>query len=210
MKRTPQKPRARRVGAVAAKPPAAAGAVPGAGTVLLGVAGGIAAYKVAVLASQLVQAGLPVRVAMTPRATEFVGALTFEGLTGSKAILSATQVDADGSPPHIAAAARARVYVIAPATADLLARLAAGVCDDPVSLLAITCRCPILVCPAMNDAMWTSAVVQRNVAELRRRGVRLLGPVTGHLAEGYDAIGRMVEPEQILAAVSAILRGAKA
>jgi phosphopantothenoylcysteine synthetase/decarboxylase len=78
-----------------------------------------------------------------------------------------------------------------------------------VSLLAITCRCPILVCPAMNDAMWTAAAVQDNCAILRRRGVELLGPVQGHLAEGYDAIGRMVEPESIQTRIEAVLAGAR-
>ena len=168
--------------------------------VLLGVGGGIAAYKLAFLASRLVQRGAEVRVAMTPRATEFVGALTFAGLTGRQPILSPTQVDRDGTVPHIAAATRAQVYLIAPATADLLASLALGAAGDPVSLLALTCRCPIVVCPAMNDAMWTAASVQANVAALRARGLHFLGPVEGHLAEGYDAIGRMVEPEAMLAA----------
>jgi phosphopantothenoylcysteine decarboxylase/phosphopantothenate--cysteine ligase len=167
--------------------------------VLLGVGGGIAAYKVAALASQLVQQGCRVRVAMTPRALEYVGALTFEGLTGRKAVVSPTQVDADGSVPHIAAARAAQVYVIAPATADLIARLRAGVADDAVALLALTCRCPRLLCPAMNDAMWLHPSVQDNVAVLRDRGWRFLGPVTGRLAEGYEAVGRMVEPEQIAA-----------
>lgn len=169
--------------------------------VLLGVGGGIAAYKVAALASRLVQRGHPVRVAMTPRATEFVGPLTFAGLTGRPVVRSSTQVDPDGQVPHITAAAGAAIYVIAPTTADLLARLAAGACDDPVALLAVTCRCPIVVCPAMNDAMWLSTPVQHNVALLRARGIEMLGPVVGHLAEGYDAIGRMVEPEQILDAI---------
>ncbi len=156
------------------------------------------------VASRLVQLGWSVRVAMTPRATEYVGALTFEGLTGRKAILSSTQVDADGSVPHIAAARAAQVYCIAPATADLLGRLAAGVADDAVTLLALTCRCPILVCPAMNDAMWLHPVVQQNQTALRARGVHFLGPVEGHLAEGYDAIGRMVEPDRIVAEVQAL------
>ena len=175
--------------------------------VLLGVGGGIAAYKVAALASRLVQQGCSVRVAMTPRALEFVGALTFEGLTGRKAILSPTQVDADGSVPHIEAARRAQVYVVAPASADLLARFCAGLADDAVALLMLTCRCPILLCPAMNDAMWQHEATQRNVEVLRARGVHLLGPVVGHLAEGYDAIGRMVEPEQILAAIEQHAKG---
>ncbi|MCA8973981.1 MAG: phosphopantothenoylcysteine decarboxylase [Planctomycetes bacterium] len=168
--------------------------------VLLGVGAGIAAYKVAALASSLVQAGHGVRVAMTADAVKFVGAATFAGLSGRPVILASTQIDPDGGVPHIEAARRAEVFVIAPATADLLARLAAGTAADPVSLLALTCRCPLLVCPAMNDAMWTATAVQDNVAKLRRRGVHLLGPVTGHLAEGYDAIGRMVEPDAIQAA----------
>jgi phosphopantothenoylcysteine decarboxylase/phosphopantothenate--cysteine ligase len=175
--------------------------------VLLGVGGGIAAYKIAWLASRLVQRGASVRVAMTPQATEFVGALTFEGLTGNRAILSSTQVDADGSVPHIQAAQKAQVYVIAPATADLLARLAAGAAADPVALLALTCRCPILVCPAMNDAMWNHAAVQHNTAQLRARGLHFLGPATGHLAEGYDAVGRLVEPETILERALALAAG---
>lgn len=174
-------------------------------TVLLGVGGGIAAYKIAFLASRLVQRGCSVRVAMTQRATEFVGALTFEGLTGHKAILSSTQVDADGSLPHIEAARQAGAYVVAPATADLMARLHAGAADDPVALLALTCRCPVLFCPAMNDAMWNSPTVQQHTAALTARGWQRLGPVTGHLAEGYDAIGRMVEPDEILAATLRVL-----
>lgn len=167
--------------------------------VLLGVGGGIAAYKLAYIASRLVQDGHGVRVAMTGAATKFVGALTFAGLTGKQVILSATQVDADGGVPHIDAAKWAQVLVIAPATASLLHKLASGAADDPVALLALTCRCPVLVCPAMNDAMWLAPAVQENCERLRRRGWHFLGPVSGHLAEGYDAIGRMVEPEAIVA-----------
>lgn len=173
--------------------------------VLLGVGGGIAAYKLAALASSLVQRGDEVRVAMTPAATRFVGPATFGGLTGRVPILATTQIDPDGSVPHIDAARWAQVYCIAPATADLLAGLAAGVAGDPVTLLALTCRCPLLVCPAMNDAMWLAPAVQQNVAALRARGIELLGPVTGHLAEGYDAIGRMVEPAAIAQRLDALV-----
>jgi len=176
--------------------------------VLLGVCGGIAAYKIAFLASRLVQAGAKVRVAMTSHASDFVGAATFEGLTNTKVIRSTTQVDPDGSVPHIDAARAARIYVIAPATAQTLARLAHGAADDPVALLAITCRCPILVCPAMNDAMWNAPAVRANCDVLRQRGLEFVGPVQGHLAEGYDAIGRMVEPDAILARIVARLTAA--
>lgn len=176
--------------------------------VLLGVCGGIAAYKIAFVTSRLVQSGAKVRVAMTRHALDFVGAVTFEGLTNTKVILSPTQVDADGAVPHIDAAKAARIYVIAPATAQTLAKLALGAADDPVSLLALTCRCPILVCPAMNDAMWTSPAVRANCDVLRRRGFTFLGPVEGHLAEGYDAIGRMVEPDAILARITELATAA--
>ena len=169
--------------------------------VLLGVGGGIAAFKAAALASQLVQRGAEVRVAMTPGALEFVGARTFEGLTGKTVVLRSTQVDPDGSVPHITATQGADVLVIAPCTAGLLARLAAGSCADAVCLAAVSAECRRIVCPAMNDAMWREAAVQRNVETLRERGFEILGPVEGHLAEGYDAIGRMLEPEEILASV---------
>ena len=172
---------------------------------VLGVAAGVAAYKVAFVASRLVQLGVDVRVAMTPSALAFVGPATFGGLTSSQPILSSTQVDADGSVPHIDAAQGAGVYCIAPATAGVLAQLASGATDDPVALLATTVRCPIVLCPAMNDAMWERESVQQNVATLRARGCETLGPVEGHLAEGYDAIGRMVEPEAIVARLSSIL-----
>ena len=173
---------------------------------VLGVGGGIAAYKVAFLASRLVQQGVSVRVAMTPSALKFVGAVTFAGLTGSQPILSSTQVDDDGSVPHIDAAKHADVYCIAPATAGVLAQLATGAADDPVALLALSVTCPIVVCPAMNDAMWEAKAVAANVATLRERGVEICGPVTGHLAEGYDAIGRMVEPEAMLERLLEVLQ----
>lgn len=173
---------------------------------VLGVGGGIAAYKVAFLASRLVQKGVSVRVAMTPSATQFIGAVTFAGLTGSQPILTSTQVDDDGSVPHIDAAKNADVYCIAPATASILAKLAMGAADDPVALLALTSKCPIIVCPAMNDAMWHADATQRNVATLKGRGIEVLGPVTGHLAEGYDAIGRMVEPEAMLERLLEVLQ----
>ena len=172
---------------------------------VLGVAGGIAAYKVAFVASGLTQRGVDVRGAMTPSALQFVGPATFGGLTNSQPILSSTQVDADGTVPHIEAARGAGIYCIAPATAGVLAQLASGAADDPVALLATTVRCPLLICPAMNDAMWQKDSVQQAVAAVRDRGAEVLGPVEGHLAEGYDAIGRMVEPAAILERICAVL-----
>ncbi len=169
--------------------------------ILLGVGGGIAAFKAAALASQLVQRGVRVRVALSRGAEEFVGRRTFEGLTGLPAIVSSTQVDPDGSTPHIEETRRADLLLVAPATAALIARLAFGVADDPVTLAAVACRARRVLCPAMNDAMWQDPSVQRNIEGLRMDGWEILGPVEGRLAEGYAAIGRMLEPDQILAAV---------
>jgi phosphopantothenoylcysteine decarboxylase/phosphopantothenate--cysteine ligase len=169
--------------------------------VLVGVGAGIAAFKAAALVSQLVQRGAKVRVAMSRDAEAFVGRRTFEGLTGQPVVSSSTQIDADGSPPHIAATRDADVFVVAPATADLIARLAAGLCDDAVALAACACRARRIVCPAMNDAMWADPAVQRNVETLRTFGYEILGPAEGWLAEGYAGVGRMVEPESILEAV---------
>ncbi len=169
--------------------------------VLLGVGGGIAAFKAAALASQLVQAGCELRVAMTRDAHRFIGATTFAGLSGSQVIASSTQIDADGSAPHIQATKNADCLVIMPATASLIARLAAGVCDDPVTLCSVAFRGRRIACPAMNDAMWEDPSVQRNVDRLRADGFEILGPVEGHLAEGYAAMGRMIEPEAVIAAV---------
>lgn len=178
---------------------------PQSARILIGVGAGIAAYKVAFVVSRLVQRGHPVRVALSTWAHEFVGARTFEGLCGATAIRTPTQIDPDGSAPHIVATRSAALFVVAPATADLIARLAAGAADDAVCLAALACTAPRLLCPAMNDAMWQSAAVQDNVARLIARGWRVLGPVVGHLAEGYDAIGRMVEPEAILAEIDRLL-----
>ena len=172
--------------------------------VLLGVGGGIAAFKAAALTSQLVQHGYRVRVAMAHGAEMFVGSATFAGLTGLPVVVSSMQIDPDGSAPHVTLTKEAAVFVVAPATANILARLAAGVCDDPVSLAAVAATCPRIVCPAMNDAMWEDASVQRNLQVLRERGYEVLGPESGWLAEGYHATGRMVEPDTIFEAIRAI------
>ena len=169
--------------------------------ILLGVGGGIAAFKAAALASQLVQKGHHLRVAMTRDAGKFIGATTFAGLTGSQVIRSSTQIDFDGTLPHISATKELDCFVVFPATASLIARLAAGVCDDAVTVCAVACRARRILCPAMNDAMWADPGVRRNIATLRGDGYEILGPVEGHLAEGYAAMGRMVEPEDVLAAI---------
>ncbi len=169
--------------------------------VLLGVCGGIAAYKAAFLARVLRAEGADVTAVLTASATRFVGVETFAGLTGNPAY--AALWGADGTVVHVDLAQTADVLVIAPATANTLAKLAHGLADDLLSATALEFRGPIVVAPAMHAGMWTSPVTQANVAALAARGVRFTGPVEGALAHGDDGIGRLAEPEDILETVRA-------
>jgi phosphopantothenoylcysteine decarboxylase / phosphopantothenate---cysteine ligase len=165
------------------------------------VAGGIAAYKVADVVSRLVQAGCEVRVAMTAAATRFVGPATFHGLTGRPV---QTDLFAPDGPaePHVELGDWAQVALVAPATADLVARLAGGHADDLVAATVLAARCPVVVAPAMNDAMWAKAAVATNVATLRARGVTVVEPESGHLASGHSGAGRLPGAPALLAALA--------
>ena len=169
--------------------------------VLLGVCGGIAAYKAAFLARELRAEGADVTAVLTASATRFVGVETFAGLTGNPAYASLW--GADGTVVHVDLAQNADVLVIAPATANTLAKLAHGLADDLLSATALEFRGPIVVAPAMHAGMWTSPVTQANVAALAARGVRFIGPVEGALAHGDEGIGRLAEPEDIVETVRA-------
>ena len=160
------------------------------------VSGGIAAYKVVDLASALTQAGCEVRVAMTPSATRFVGPPTFQGVTGNPAL--AGLFDAGGSPePHVALGDWAQMILVAPATANVIGRIATGRSDDVVTATLLAARCPVVVAPAMNDAMWSKPAVQENLATLRRRGVTVVEPESGHLASGHTGTGRLAGAQAI-------------
>lgn len=176
--------------------------------VLLCVAGGIACYKSADLASKLVQARAGVSVAMTDAAQRFVCPLTFQALTGRRVHTSLWQGDEEYRSEHIALTDRAELMIVAPATADILAKLAAGIADDLVSTLALAAHgaCPILLAPAMNTRMWLAAPTQANVARLRDWRLHLVGPAEGHLACGTTGVGRMAEVAEILQAAAEILR----
>ncbi len=171
--------------------------------VLLGVSGGIAAYKAAALARALVTAGATVQTVLTPGATAFVGAATFAGLTGRPAH---SDVLADAHEiRHVAIARAADVAVFAPATANLLAKFATGLADDLVSS-AFTClTCPVVLAPAMHTEMWQHPATQANVALLAARGARIVGPDDGPLAGGDTGLGRLADDAAILAAVAAAL-----
>jgi len=170
--------------------------------VLLCVCGGIAAYKAADLVRRLRDAGAEVRVAMTENAQRFVGAQTFQALSGQPVRSSLWDAQAEAAMGHIELARWAQRIVIAPATANTLAKLAHGFADDLVSTLCLASAAPLAACPAMNHMMWKHPATQANIATLRARGVQVIGPDDGPLAEGESGPGRMAEPLAIVAALA--------
>lgn len=174
-------------------------------TVVLGVSGSIAAYKAAVIVRRLREAGAEVFVVMTPAAAQFVTPLTFRALSQQPVVADMWAAGVPWEEPHVALGERADLLLVAPATADMLARLAAGFGDDPVSATVLATRAPVVVAPAMSDAMAQSPAVQENLSRLVARGVHVLGPERGVLASGRIGLGRMTEPEAIVEAVAAIL-----
>ena len=174
-------------------------------TIVLGVSGSIAAYKAVEVASRLVQAGAAVEVVMTEAATKFIGPLTFRGITGNEPFVDLWATAGPHAEPHVALGRSADLYLIAPASASTIARIAHGVADDFVSLTALAMRGPTLIAPAMDALMWAHAATQANVATLRERGVGFLGPVEGRLASGEVGAGRLLEPAAIVDHVRARL-----
>ena len=170
--------------------------------VLLCVCGGIAAYKAADLVRRLREAGAEVRVAMTGNAQRFVDAQTFQALSGQPVRSSLWDAQAEAAMGHLELARWAQRIVIAPATANTLAKLAHGFADDLVSTLCLASTAPLAVCPAMNHVMWKHQATQQNMATLRARGVQVIGPEDGPLAEGESGPGRMAEPLAIVAALA--------
>jgi phosphopantothenoylcysteine decarboxylase/phosphopantothenate--cysteine ligase len=167
--------------------------------VLLGVTGGIAAYKACLLARLLVRDGAEVRVVLTRSATRFVGADTFSGLTGRPALVDLWS--APSTVPHVALAHEADVAVVAPLTANVLAKLAHGIADDLLTATLLELRAPVVVAPAMHTGMWESPATRANLQTLRDRGVVVVEPVAGPLAAGDEGPGRLAEPEAIRDAV---------
>jgi phosphopantothenoylcysteine decarboxylase/phosphopantothenate--cysteine ligase len=169
--------------------------------VLLGVTGGIAAYKAPELVRRLVERGCEVQVVMTRGAREFVGPLTFQAVSGRRVRDELWDSGAEAAMGHIELARWADVVIVAPATAHFLGTLAAGLADDLLSTLCLATTAPLVVAPAMNQAMWANPAVQANRALLEARGVRFLGPGTGDQACGETGLGRMLEPNDIAAAL---------
>ena len=170
--------------------------------VLLCVCGGIAAYKSADLVRRLRDAGAVVQVAMTENAQRFVGAQTFQALSHRPVRSSLWDAHAEAAMGHLELARWAQQVVIAPATANTIAKLANGFADDLVSTLCLATEAPIAIAPAMNHVMWKHPATQANIALLQSRGVQVIGPNDGPLAEGESGPGRMAEPAEIVAALA--------
>ncbi len=166
-------------------------------TVLLGVTGGIAAYKSASLASKLVKAGAEVRVIMTKNATNFINPITFESLTGHKCIVDTFDRNFEFQVEHVALAKKADVIMIAPATANIMAKLAHGLADDMLTTTVLASKAPKIIAPAMNTAMYENPVTRHNIELLQGYGMEVITPASGYLACGDTGAGKMPEPEEL-------------
>ena len=166
--------------------------------ILLGVTGGIAAYKIANLASMLKKQGANVKVIMTENACQFITPMTFETLTAQKVYTDTFDRNFEFKVDHIELGKWADVFLIAPATANIIGKLANGIADDMLTTTALAMRCPILVSPAMNTAMFENKVVKHNIMKLRTYGMDIIMPASGHLACGDTGAGKMPEPEMLL------------
>src|SRR5216683_3165824 len=173
--------------------------------IVLGISGSIAAYKAVLLLRELTARGAEVAVVMTAGAEHFVGPLTFRTLSGRPVLSNIFDPQSDDAVEHVALAERAHAFVVAPATANVLAKAAHGIADDFLTTLLLAARCPVLMAPAMDGGMWDHAAVAANVATLRERGVTVLEPEAGALASGLSGRGRLPEIEVIVEAVELLL-----
>jgi phosphopantothenoylcysteine decarboxylase/phosphopantothenate--cysteine ligase len=173
--------------------------------ILLGVSGGIAAYKAAALSSRLVQGGALLDVVMTEAARQFITPLTFQALTQRSVYTDMFAIPAGENIPHIKLAKEADLLIIAPATANTLAKLAVGLADNLLTAVALATDAPLLLAPAMETGMWGHQATQANVATLVERGATIVGPATGRLASGRSGAGRMAEPDEIVEMAQVVL-----
>lgn len=174
-------------------------------TVVLGITGGIAAYKACELCSRLRKAGAETYVIMTKNACQFVAPLSFETLSNHPVVTDTFARPETWEVEHVALAKKADIFVIAPATANIMAKMACGIADDMLSTTVLATKVPVLIAPAMNTGMWDNAATQANAETLKRRGVHFVGPEGGYLACGDTGAGRMSEPEAIFDAICSML-----
>ena len=168
-------------------------------TVILGVTGSIAAYKACELTSLLKKEGFYVKVLLTREAKEFVTALTLQTLSQNKVIMDMFESPEEWNPIHTSLAEEADLILIAPATANIIAKLASGICDDILTCTIFASDAPVLIAPAMNDKMYGHKIVQENIAKLKKTGYRFIGPIKGHLACGCEAVGHIADLADIIA-----------
>jgi phosphopantothenoylcysteine decarboxylase/phosphopantothenate--cysteine ligase len=169
--------------------------------IIVGVCGGIAAYKVADVVSKLAQLGAGVTVAMTPEAQKFVAPLTFQALSARPVHTDIFELPDSSDPQHIALTERADLMLVAPATANILAKVAAGLTDDLISLMVSAAACPVVFAPAMNNRIWQNPINQQNVTKLSGLRYRFIGPEPGWLACRNVGLGRMTEPAEVVARI---------
>ena len=167
-------------------------------TILLGISGGIAAYKMADVASSLVKLGAIVHVLMTQNATNFINPITFETLTSNKCIVDTFDRNFDFKVEHISLAKAADIVLVAPATADIIGKIANGIADDMLTTTVMACKCPILVSPSMNTNMYENPIVSDNIEKLRKYGYEIIEPANGHLACGDSGKGKLPSPETLV------------
>ena len=173
--------------------------------IIVGVSGGIAAYKAAALTSLLVQQGAGVTAVLTRNARRFIGEATFAALTARPVATRSFDPGVHPLGAHIELAARADLVVVAPASADLIAKVAIGAADDLLTTLLLCAECPVVMAPAMNSAMWAKPSVQRNVRQVAADGVQIIQPGTGWLSCRQQGAGRMAEPEEIAGVIRELL-----
>ena len=174
-------------------------------TIVLGITGGIAAYKAVDLASKLTKAGAKVEVIMTEAATRFINPLTFRSLTSRPVVTTMWELTSEFSIEHVALAEAADIVVIAPATANTIAKIAAGIADDMLGCTVLATKVPVVIAPAMHSGMWENAVTQENVARLKTRGLVFIEPEYGRLASGGEGIGRLADTEKIISTIKRVL-----
>ena len=175
--------------------------------VLLGVTGSIAAYRACDIINNLRRAGVNITVIMTKEAKEFISPLTFQTLSHNKVYSEIFELPAEWSPVHTSLADRANLILIAPACANIIGKLANGICDDLLTCVVMASDAKVLIAPAMNEKMYLNPAVQDNIKKLKSRGVKFIGPVKGPLACGHDAMGHIANTEIIVSEAKKILKG---
>ncbi len=175
-------------------------------TVVLGVTGSIAAYRACDITSRLTKESIDVHVVLTAEALKFVTPLTFQTLSRNKVIMDMFDTPEEWSPRHTALADKADLVLVAPATANIIGKISAGICDDMLSCVIFATKAPVLLAPAMNEKMYKNTIIQENIEKLKKAGYKFTGPIRGRLACGHEDIGHIQETKSIISEVKRLLK----